>query len=197
MCSARNVVQALRAATGDAHQALDRAIDPVAALREFPRRIAMLRRYHVMHAGAEAAMAPFLAADHGLCFDRRRRAAVLLADLAALGASPARTVAVPTITTHPAALGMLYVMEGSTLGGKLIRRDLQADGVDMTGLGFLDPYGADAGRMWRVVIDRLESSPAADLQAVVDGAVAGFGYAAACLAAPVPSPALTSADQAA
>ena len=83
------------------------------------------------------------------------------------------------------ALGWLYVLEGSSLGGKVIRKQVTSSGGDMTGLGFLDPYGAELGARWRAFLNVLEREgrSEADLEAMVAGAQAGFRYAEACLCA--------------
>lgn len=47
------------------------------------------------------------------------------------------------ISNRAEALGFLYVIEGSTLGGRLILRELAAGGAEITGLSFLDPFGAE------------------------------------------------------
>jgi heme oxygenase len=57
----------------------------------------------------------------------------------------------PEFKTAAQALGGLYVVEGATLGGKIIGRHLQETlGLNAAnGAAFFDGYGAENGRMWR------------------------------------------------
>lgn len=59
----------------------------------------------------------------------RRRAALLEADLRALGAPPAVPAPAPDVEPLPRAVGCLYVLEGSLLGGQLVAKRLQEAGL--------------------------------------------------------------------
>lgn len=139
-----------------------------------------MERFHRLHADAEAALAPWLADLAGLEFDARRRSVQLAADLAALdGEPPSKPGRSSTVAGVGEALGRMYVLEGSTLGGRVIRRAVEARGDGMSGLSFLDPYGERVGERWRAflaVVDRQVRTPE-DIEAMVGGAVAGFRLA--------------------
>ena len=64
----------------------------------------------------------------------------------------------------------------SMLGGRVILKDLASRGADHTGLGFLDPYGAEVGETWRAFVIVLESQVSDPGEAAV-GALAAFGCA--------------------
>lgn len=143
-------------------------------------RRALVERFHGLHTETEAALEPWLAELPGLDFEARRRAPRLARDLQVLGgqapAAPADPIVVGGVGE---ALGRMYVLEGSTLGGRVIRRSLEAQGDGMAGLGFLDPYGDQVGERWRsflAVIDG-QACSAADTEAMVAGALAGFRHA--------------------
>ncbi len=100
----------------------------------------LLARLYGFHEPFEAAAAQ--AAPPGLQPAQWRRAHLLRSDMAALGRSDA---AIAELPRHPApcvpwsparAMGCLYVMEGSTLGGRQLARQL----------GHLLPASAAAGR---------------------------------------------------
>lgn len=117
--------------------------------------------------------APFL--------DPRRRMHLLAADLAVLGASPFAVDAlpscpVPLLGNAAAALGSLYVMEGSTLGGRIIERHVERRlGFDhLSGCSYFAGYGARTGAMWRAFLARLELAPLGDAAGIAAGAVATF-----------------------
>jgi heme oxygenase len=99
----------------------------------------------------------------GLDPERRRKSQLLVADLQALGVAPARIAGLPRCADLPdarslaGALGCLYVVEGATLGGQLVRRHVAARlGLGpQEGCAFFTSYGAAVGPMWREYQDRL------------------------------------------
>lgn len=56
----------------------------------------------------------------------RRRAALLRDDIAACGLSPPAPLTPPAFTSDAAMLGGIYVLEGSRLGGTLLKRSVPA-----------------------------------------------------------------------
>ena len=96
----------------------------------------------------------------GIDLGERRRSPLIRADLKTLGA----TVATPDVATLPplgtasAVLGCLYVVEGSTLGGRELARHLDhllPPGA-VAGRAFLLGHGARHGAMWREFCAALE-----------------------------------------
>jgi heme oxygenase len=82
------------------------------------------------------------------------------------------------------ALGLLYVTEGATLGGRTILRSLAAQGVNLRGLAFLDPYGGQTGAMWmrfRSVLSQSLGTDEIRISGAVRGALRGFAFAELCL----------------
>jgi heme oxygenase len=89
----------------------------------------------------------------------------------------------PDIHTRAEALGAFYVLEGSSLGGRVILKELKSRGASLTGLGFLDPYGPDTGQRWRsflVILER-ELNSCEQKADAVKGALNTFAFANACL----------------
>lgn len=87
----------------------------------------------------------------------RQKIPRLVLDLLALGGSAAELAATPRCTNLPALttqeqlLGCLYVIEGATLGGRIITRQLQTQ-LGLTpecGGAFFDGYGAQTGPYWK------------------------------------------------
>ncbi|NWE37249.1 biliverdin-producing heme oxygenase, partial [Pseudomonas gingeri] len=91
----------------------------------------------------------------------------LLTDLHALGLDDPAVAALPRCTSLPpldtpaACLGALYVLEGATLGGQILRREMaQRLGLDAdNGGAFLNVYGAETGRRWKDFLDYLSRVP--------------------------------------
>lgn len=82
---------------------------------------------------------------------QRRKAALLLHDLQRLGKSIEVPVCtqLPAVTTVNEAMGVLYVLEGSTLGGKIIAGILQKNtGLSEDAFTFFNGYGAENETMW-------------------------------------------------
>ncbi|RYY66823.1 MAG: hypothetical protein EOO13_15330 [Chitinophagaceae bacterium] len=89
---------------------------------------------------------------------KRRNAALILGDLDSLGLplSNERSTSLPAISDHASAMGALYVLEGSTLGGKIISKKI-ADRLNITeGLLFFRGYGSETGPMWKDFTQYLE-----------------------------------------
>ena len=57
----------------------------------------------------------------------------------------------PPLVTQAEVLGCLYVMEGATLGGRIITQHIRTvlAITPITGGSFFDGYGDDTGRMWQ------------------------------------------------
>lgn len=115
---------------------------------------------------------------------RRWKIPMLEADLRVLGVVPQTYSEIPVTPDFPhvaAAFGCLYVLEGSTLGGQLISRQIHAE-LGLTpehGCRFFSSYGANVGQMWRMFGQSLESFAAANdarQRDIVDSAVKTFEF---------------------
>lgn len=87
-------------------------------------------------------------------YSERRKTATLANDLQVLGNTLPRKASnseLPTIDNHLQAFGALYVIEGSTLGGKIISKMVQQhlNITDGKGLSFFNGYGEDTGNKWQ------------------------------------------------
>ncbi len=122
-----------------------------------------------------AAVHPRTAQD--LAWSQRRRRRLFEQDLLALGGGPLRPGPVlPGVPTTAAALGRLYVLEGSSLGGQVINASLAArDGaLSVVRLRGLSPYGDRTGAMWRDYRRIVATWPVEDADVVVASAVETF-----------------------
>ena len=169
----------LRTATATAHQRLEDDLDIFGKVAGADSRRRLVERFHGLHVGAERALSPWLHDIDGLVFGERSRLPALDRDLKALGATVAGLVPVCAVASPASvaeALGMLYVLEGSTLGGHVIGRRMASEGLDRVGLTFLDPYGARVGERWRDFLAVLERETASDAarEAAATGARRAF-----------------------
>jgi heme oxygenase (biliverdin-IX-beta and delta-forming) len=182
--AADRAIDRLRDETRVAHSRLDQTLGLLDRLNSLDQRGRLLAGYHWLHRETEAKVAPFLCKMSDLDFPARRRSSLLAEDLAILG-HPARfdNPFRLDIQTPGAAFGALYVLEGSTLGGRVILKELKLRGASLAGLGFLDPYGNRTGERWRSFLAILEREvKSSDQKAeAVTGALNTFAFAEGCL----------------
>ncbi len=160
------VRERLRAATADAHRRLDAHALLADVLHGEDGRAAyhlMLRAYAPLHARIDAAI---VASAHllppGFDWRGRLKSDWLRRDLACLGLQPLPEAIMPAPPEPdgPAALvGLLYPVEGSTLGGRMIATRLrQRFAIDETNGGrFLAGYRGDTNRSWQAVCGWFET----------------------------------------
>lgn len=164
----------LRHATAEAHAALERDLDweaRVASLSGYRDLLARLRGFHAVY---EPAIGAALA-DPAF-FAPRRRLAALDADLAGLppAGRPATGPAAPRLDGAGGALGALYVLEGSTLGGVMIGRHVARLHGESVPLAYYSGRGREAGPLWRSFRERLDSLPEAQAAAAFAAGIATF-----------------------
>ena len=89
---------------------------------------------------------------------RRYRADLILADLPRLGypATPPDCPALPPLATRAQLLGAMYVLEGSTLGGQVIARQLAKAGI--AAHAYFAGRGDQTGPLWRAFCQQLEAA---------------------------------------
>jgi heme oxygenase (biliverdin-IX-beta and delta-forming) len=117
----------------------------------------------------------------------RDKLALLHRDLRTLGADPseldAASAAEPIWLPQTAdeALGVFYVTEGSTLGGKVITKALRRlPDWPITSPSYLDPYGAETGARWLQFQAVLADVPADRGDAVIEAASRTFALMERC-----------------
>lgn len=175
------VLTAVRESTGALHRRLEQRLPFFSNGFDHDAYQRLLMAYYGFHAPLEQALASHLAA---LDQPRRMKTPALQQDLLALGLSRAQVDALPRCQDLPAihddasALGVMYVIEGSTLGGQVLKRAM-AERLEIdegNGGAFLDVYGQATGPLWRAFLHYLDAAvPASAAQhAVVKAAVDTF-----------------------
>ncbi|WP_156612581.1 biliverdin-producing heme oxygenase [Paramagnetospirillum marisnigri] len=140
-----------------------------------------------IHEPLEAALA---GTPEAMAIGYRSRTPLLVNGLATLGGQRGSSppVLVPTYSSSASRIGGLYVLEGSILGGQVIRRQLEAHfgNAIRDALDFYSPYGEDVGGQWirfRTALAQITADEAAGREAEL-AAIATFsaiGLQLACL----------------
>jgi heme oxygenase len=153
----------LREASRAAHRALDRhrVLAPLVrtdlTAAQYGDALAAL---HGVYAPLEAAIDGFLATRSvGFAYDSRRKLPALDDDLAALGRRPEQPeMGFPPPASLAELVGVLYVVEGSALGGQAIVRCLRKSGLENPPLRFFSGSGARTEALWRQFLDFADAS---------------------------------------
>jgi heme oxygenase (biliverdin-IX-beta and delta-forming) len=178
-------LDSLRSETASVHRQLDQSLGLIDGLCNDNTRAVLVKRFFAFHRGAENVVAPFLSAIVDLDFASRRRSALIALDIRALGENvPIKGAPELDIGTRAEAFGALYVLEGSSLGGRFILKDLVRRKVTLTGLAFLNPYGARTAQLWLHFVGVLERETASrneTIEETVLGALKTFAFAKSCL----------------
>jgi heme oxygenase len=159
------LLKEIRSRTADNHARLENTplLSPFAQQRiDMPTYLEILRRFYGYFHPLERQLDAFPALLDWLPdYTERRKAGLLLDDLGSLHnrAEPGLCRELPGISTDAQAFGCLYVMEGSTLGGKIIYNILKKQlGLDKSaGASFFYGYGPATGEKWKIFGSRLEA----------------------------------------
>lgn len=149
---------------------------------------AALRALHGFHAAWEPAIWRLPGLAEAGIDGGRRKLPLLEADLRALGIEPCGPAPEARIPGAAQALGALYVLEGATLGGRIIYRRV-ADALGVTperGAAYFQGYGEDTGARWKAFGSAATrfADETGEGARVVEGAVACFAALEAWLALP-------------
>lgn len=162
---------ALRAGTSALHHQLDNAtgeFDSLVAYGQFVQRTHRFR----------AAVEGWLGADTDPAWCLDPIAALAAADLDDLGLQPLPSMPFADIHGHAGRrLGVFYVLEGSSLGARLLVRRAEALGLtNAHGARHLSHQALDHER-WRQFVQVLETAPAGWRDDALAGANATFAFA--------------------
>jgi heme oxygenase (biliverdin-IX-beta and delta-forming) len=174
-----SLLQQLRAATRPEHLRLEELLPLPQSIEQHISRLKKFYGFHVVWeplaqsrlASLEPTMAP------------RRKLPLLAADLAHFGIHADQLLALPicdqlpAIHDLPTALGSMYVMEGSTLGGQIISRHLEATlGLrGGSGYSYYQSYGSNVGKLWREFLAQMDShTESENAPSLIDAALQTF-----------------------
>ena len=151
----------LKEHTRDVHAALEKKLlTHIQVVNDAERYRSLLTLMYGYYAAVERQLEFFK--DNLPDYNRRRKSEAILNDLQHLGFSTdAMPVCndVPVIDSVPSALGAMYVLEGSTLGGKIISRMLLRQVPTLDGsINFFQGYSEETMDMWQKFKNHLHTS---------------------------------------
>ncbi|MEJ7559485.1 MAG: biliverdin-producing heme oxygenase [Pedobacter sp.] len=152
----------IKDATKPAHLKLEKlVVQQLKGIRTDEDYAAFLKKFYTYFSQVEKVIAPYitdqLLPDHA----ERRNSSFIKADIQILGGSVDETpvVEVPVVSNAVEALGALYVMEGSIMGGRIIIQMLEKLGIQ-NGLSFFSGYGQETGQKWGVFTEVMNEAAA-------------------------------------
>ena len=166
------MIKYLREHTARLHQELEKVLIPRIKQTTTPAEyISLLQLFYGYYYPLEQHIAAHLDTSFPGGFDQRRKASLLLQDIAMINGAPvdqpASCTDIPEITDAGQALGALYVMEGSTLGGQVISqilsRNIAAPELPKA-LTFFQGYGANTQTMWESFVHYVDGYNGTDIQ---------------------------------
>lgn len=136
------------------HQQLEKMlVSSMKAMRSTEDYINLLQLFYTYFGGLETLINKHIGQSQLPDHAERRKSAALENDIATLGGSAEPLASgndLPVIENELQAYGALYVIEGSTLGGKIISKMVaqQLNIADGKGLSFFNGYGDNMMPMW-------------------------------------------------
>lgn len=161
----------IKEATRTAHQELEaKVVRKLKAIRSNEDYADLLKHFYAYFSTLEKAILPYITTQVLPDYASRRNSGYLKKDIEELGSDVTSLppVTIPEISNTVEALGALYVMEGSIMGGPYIVQILQKGGINK-GVSFFSGYGDNTGRMWGVFTGILNQS--ADTEAAEQAAI--------------------------
>jgi heme oxygenase (biliverdin-IX-beta and delta-forming) len=186
-------LQQLRSKTANSHQLIEQNSMSQALMSQdvtMSQYADYLKSMYGFVYGFEKMVFPLLKSHELLQIEGRRKAHFIQDDLALLNHSAAQPyVDDELFKTHYqtalAALGGMYVLEGSTLGGQIINRHLsKVLGDSVAGkTTYLTAYAGQTGSMWKIFLQLLceEGAISGNEDEIIDSAVNTFSLLNNCL----------------
>ena len=160
-----SLLERLRSETAEQHRELENTVDISRRLADRDSYEALLAQFYGFYRPLELRLAESPAgARSDVMLARLEKAAWLAEDLTQLGvhdiAHLPQCAELPPLDTWSRALGTMYVLEGSTLGGRHISTLLTNSSAGTWPRRFFTSYGPEVGGMWRsfcAVLDELSA----------------------------------------
>lgn len=182
----------LKEATREQHEGLENTVDVMNQMFSKENYKTLIAKFYRFYSAIEPELAKLDWSRVGYNFDERLKVAKLKTDLESLGVNgetPQPWAEIPEVDSFAKAFGSLYVIEGATLGGQIIKRHLKQH-LDLTpenGGLFFNGYGERTGEMWKkfgaVITEYAEKN--GDDETIINSAKATFDSFKKCFEEPL------------
>jgi heme oxygenase (biliverdin-IX-beta and delta-forming) len=157
----------LRIKTSEHHESIEQKLALTETFKSRKEYVALLEAFYGFYFSMEKKLETFAAEfrRHSFELAPRHKLSWIAEDLQKLGYLPSQLSKIPHCPTVPqlyefeSAVGCLYVLEGSTLGGQIIARHLNQS-LSITpqnGGRFFSGYGPYTGKMWQEFVNFLNT----------------------------------------
>jgi heme oxygenase (biliverdin-IX-beta and delta-forming) len=152
----------LKKATAERHMDVEKTMNPcIQNIRSIEGYASLLKTFYGFYFPLQIRISRFVTAADLEDIQERKIALLVLEDLRSLGL-PVTDIPtcqdLPTISNKAQAFGCLYVMEGSTLGGRIISKWLRSNTfitLQEEQLHFFNGYKQQTGIKWKTFLDAL------------------------------------------
>lgn len=165
------ILTSLKEGTRTQHEQAEKAMHLSSRLQSVETYSQLLARFYSCYAPLEEILSGIAEIEAaGINVAERRKSQRLSADLQICGWGEAAIQAIsassslPEIQDVPSALGCMYVMEGATLGGQIIKREVDSH-LGFTperGCSFFSGYGERTREMWKAFSAAVEKYSASN-----------------------------------
>ncbi|WP_256011470.1 biliverdin-producing heme oxygenase [Desertivirga xinjiangensis] len=149
----------IKEATRVPHQQVEKKVVlRIKAIRNEADYANLLTHFYAYFNAVEKAVAPYITTEILPDLAERRNSSYIKADIEALGAcvDELPDCLTPAINNIPQAIGALYVLEGSIMGGPYIVQMLEKAGLSK-GFSFFSGYGEASGQKWALFTEVLNN----------------------------------------
>ncbi len=172
----------LKNTTHEVHQQLETKMDLMSRLETKESYLELLKKFYQYYLPIESKLSAY---PNELPLEGRMKISLLKKDLLALGLSEDEISTLPAAKTVPEinsaseAIGAFYVLEGSTMGGQVISKQLRTklEITPETGGSFFWAYGPKTMPMWlafREFLNSDETSQKRDKSKILESAKSTF-----------------------
>lgn len=157
------VAHRLKIETEEAHVKTEQILSPrMTSIKNYDDYALILKMFYGYFSVLDKSIGDFITTNVLPDIRERRNSFFILKDLEAIGYSTKSIpvcVNVPSIDSVEEALGAMYVLEGSTLGGRMISKMLIKNTSAVfndSNLNFFNGYKEDTGNKWKLFVSTLD-----------------------------------------
>lgn len=174
-----SIAETLKSRTSLSHACAERSLlEKLEAIRSNADYVAILKMFYGFFFPLQQSIACHITTKHLNDIKERRQASLIIHDLQSLG-SPVQNIPLcthlPEIENATQAFGALYVMEGATLGGRIIARMLLHNSylkLSEENLSFFNGYREATAMKWKAFQQALDKE--LDQELLIDTAKETF-----------------------